>query len=119
MKPNIVSEKPVTACEVRQELAKIKEKMGSLSSRAMRTVDYLNQTVSLEPKKAKELFEKIAKLNIPRLKEQHICKIIDIMPATENELKAVLQGYVVTVSADSIKKMAAVVADYNAELSPT
>ena len=112
MKPVIVSEKPVTAVEVRHELAKIREKMGSLSSRAVRTEDYLNQTVSLDPKKAKELFEKIAKLNIPRLKEQHICKIIDIMPATENELKAVLQGYVVTVSADSIKKIAAVVKEY-------
>ena len=119
MKPTIVSEKPVTASEVRQELAKIKDKIGSLSSRAMRMEDYLNQTVSLEPKKAKELFEKIAKLNIPRLKEQHICKIIDIMPATENELKAVLQGYVVTVSADSIKKIAAVVKEHNASLSPS
>ncbi len=116
MKPTIVSEKPVTAVEVRHELAKMKEKLGGLSSRAIRTENYLNETASLEPKKAKELFEKISKLNIPRLKEQHICKIVDIMPATENELKAVLQGYVVTVSADSIKKIAAVVKEY---ISPT
>jgi DNA-directed RNA polymerase subunit F len=119
MKPNVVSEKPVTAVEVRQELARIKEKMAGLSTRATRTEDYLNQTAQLEPKKAKELFDKIMKLSIPRLKEQHICKIIDIMPANESELKAVLQGYVVTVSAESIKKIAAVVAEYNASLSPS
>ena len=51
------------------------------------------------------LFDKMMKLNIPRLKEQHIHKIIDITPTTLNDLKVILQSYTVTVNNESMKKI--------------
>ena len=45
------------------------------------------------------------KLSIPRLKEQHMHKIMDIMPTTLNELKVVLQGYTITLNNESMKKI--------------
>ena len=45
-------------------------------------------------------------MNIPRLKEHHIHKILDIAPTNVNELKAVLQGYPITINNESMKKIA-------------
>ena len=57
------------------------------------------------------LFEKIGKMDIPRLKEQHIRKIIDIMPISIKDLKVVLQGYNVSISNENMKKIADTVAE--------
>ena len=99
----IISETPINMYSLKKELEKIRKRDNELNFRANRTEEYLNQIAAL--KNSDELFDKIMKLNIPRLKEQHIHKIIDVMPATVNELKAVLQGYTVTINNDSIKKI--------------
>ncbi|MBI3027157.1 hypothetical protein HYY70_03515 [Candidatus Woesearchaeota archaeon] len=99
----IVSEAPIDIYNLKKELERIKKRDSELNFRASRTEDYLNQVASLE--NSNELFDKIVKLNIPRLKEQHIHKIIDIMPTTINDLKVVLQGYTLTLNNDSIKKI--------------
>ena len=51
------------------------------------------------------MYEKLVKLNIPRLKENQIKKIIDIMPKTVNDLKVVLQSYTVSINSESMKKI--------------
>lgn len=99
----IISETPINVYELKKGLEKIKKRDNELNFRANRTEDYLNQVALL--KDADELFDKIVKLNISRLKEQHIHKIIDITPTTISELKVVLQGYTVTVSSESMKKI--------------
>lgn len=99
----IISEAPIDIYNLKKELERIKKRDSELNFRAGRTEEYLNQVTSL--KNSDELFDKIVKLNIPRLKEQHIHKIIDIMPTTINDLKVVLQGYTLTLNNDSIKKI--------------
>jgi DNA-directed RNA polymerase subunit F len=99
----IISETPMNVYQLKKELERIKKRDNELNFRANRTEEYINQVITI--KNADELFDKIAKLNIPRLKEQHIYKIIDIMPTTINELKTVLQGYTVTISNESMKKI--------------
>lgn len=99
----IVSETPVSIYQLKKELEKIKKRDNELNFRANRTEEYLNQIAEL--KNTDELFDKILKLNIPRLKEQHIHKIIDIAPTTLNELKVVLQGYTITINNESMKKI--------------
>lgn len=100
----ILSEAPINSYQLKKELEKIKKRDNELNFRANRTEEYLNQTAS-DVKDAEELFNKLVKLNIPRLKEQHVHKIIDIMPTTANELKVVLQSYTVSVNNESIKKI--------------
>jgi DNA-directed RNA polymerase subunit F len=48
-------------------------------------------------KDAKALRTGIDSLGITRLKEEHICKIIDFLPKTVDELRYVLQGYNITL----------------------
>lgn len=99
----ITSENPVNIYQLRKELDRIKKRDNELNFRANKTEEYLNQVAAL--KNSEELFEKLIKLNIPRLKEQHIHKIIDIAPATVNELKVALQGYTITINNESMKKI--------------
>ena len=99
----IISETPINIYQLKKELEKIKKRDNELNFRAARTEDYLNQVASV--KNADELFDKILKLNVPRLKEQHIHKIIDITPTTVNELKVVLQSFTITINNDSMKKI--------------
>jgi len=99
----IISETPMSLYQLKKELEKIKKRDNELNFRANRTEEYLHQVASL--KKTEDLFGSIMKLNIPRLKEQHIHKIIDVAPTSLNELKTVLQGYTVTISNESMKKI--------------
>src|SRR3989338_6688651 len=99
----IISETPINIYYLKKELEKIKKRESELNFRANRTEKYLNQAAS--NKNMDGLFDKMMKLNIPRLKEQHIHKIIDITPTTLNDLKVILQSYTVTVNNESMKKI--------------
>lgn len=99
----IISEAPINIYQLKKELERIKKRDNELNFRANRTDDYLNQIASL--KNADELFDRIMKLNIPRLRDLHVNKIIDISPTTVNELKVVLQGYTITLNNESMKKI--------------
>jgi DNA-directed RNA polymerase subunit F len=109
--PKIISEQAISLSEVKDIMNKIKKKDEELNYRAGKTEDYLNQITTLSQAKAKELYKKLEGLKIPRLKEIHINKIIDIQPRTQEEVKVILQGYTITVSADALKKIAAAVDD--------
>lgn len=106
----IVSETPMNMYQLKKELEKIKKRDSELNFRANRTEEYLQQVLAL--KNTDELFDKIMKLNIPRLKEQHVHKIIDIAPTTMNELKVILQSYTITVNNDAMKKIVDTLTDF-------
>lgn len=109
--PGILEEKPITMTELKEELEKIKKKK-ELNFRANKTQEYLSQFSKYDYNKAKELIDKINKLNIPRLKEEYIVKIVDILPTTLDDLKALLQGYTVTIKNENMKKIVEVVKQF-------
>ena len=100
----IMSETPINMAQLKEELAKIKKRDKELNFRATKTEEYLNQFVTL--KNPNELVEKLTKLDIPRLKENHINKIVDTLPATVKDLKVILHGYTLTVNNENLKKIA-------------
>ncbi|MFH1641314.1 MAG: hypothetical protein ABIC04_00270 [Nanoarchaeota archaeon] len=100
----ILNEIPISMNELREELVKIKNRDNELNFRAGKTEEYLQQSSVI--KNEKELVDKLIKLNIPRLKDQHIKKIIDILPKTVEELKTVLQGYPISINNENLKKIA-------------
>ncbi|MBI2650042.1 hypothetical protein HYX04_01875 [Candidatus Woesearchaeota archaeon] len=106
----IISEAPISIYQLRKELERIKKRDSELNFRANKTEEYLNQIATL--KNNDELFDKLMKLNIPRLKEQHIQKIIDITPTTVNDLKVIVQGYTITLNSESMKKIVDVVNEF-------
>ncbi|MCK5025506.1 MAG: hypothetical protein KAS15_02870 [Nanoarchaeota archaeon] len=107
-KPDIVEEIPITMSELAEEISNIKKRDKELNYRAAKTEDYLQQ-IGLDSKKAKELYDKIKNLNVPRLKDAHLIKIVDLMPDNAEDVKTLLSGYTLTVTQDNMKKIAAVV----------
>jgi len=101
----ILEEKPITMAELKEELDKTKKRERELNFRANKTQEYLSQFSKYDYNKVKELIEKINKLKIPRLKEEHIVKIVDVLPTTLDDLKTLLQGYTVTIKAENMKKI--------------
>ncbi|MEM4282735.1 MAG: hypothetical protein QXU88_01200 [Candidatus Woesearchaeota archaeon] len=113
MKPTIVSEKSISLYQLKEEIERMKKEDEKLNQRTLRTEDYLNATLQLTPEKAHALFEKLSGLDIPRLKEPHLHKIVELLPRTVNDLKAVLQGYAITLSAENLKKIIDIVKEFS------
>ncbi|MFH0978507.1 MAG: hypothetical protein V1837_04360 [Candidatus Woesearchaeota archaeon] len=101
----VFSETPISYSVLASELKRIKKRDKELSFRALKTEEYLQQIIVLEEDKAKELLEKLNKLNVPRLKENHMIKLIDLLPTSPEEVKLILQGYTITVNQDNLKKI--------------
>lgn len=108
----ISEEKPITMAELKKELDTIKKKNKELNFRATKTMEYLSQFTKYDYDKVKGLIEKINKLKVPRLKEEHIVKIVDILPTTVDDLKSLLQGYTVTIKSENMKKIVEVVKQF-------
>ncbi len=105
MEPKIISQTPVSMSELKLEMEKIKKREKEPSIRVTKTEDYLNSLSNLTAEKEKKLLEAIKKLDIPRLKDEHLIKIADILPRTVDDLKLTMQGYVISISNDNIKKI--------------
>jgi len=112
-KAELLESRPMNVVLVREALKRIRKRDNDeLNFRATRTEEYVNAVAKLKPKEAKELVEKLEALQIPRLKPEHIHKIIDVLPVSEKHLKVILQGYTLTVSAESQKKIFEMVQEY-------
>jgi DNA-directed RNA polymerase subunit F len=112
VKPIIISESPVSMADMKDKLENIKKKEKELNFRSNKTYDYLSQFTILDKKKADELASKLEKLAIPRLKDIHIVKIVDLMPNSVDDLKAILLSYTITVNNENLKKIIDVVDKY-------
>ncbi len=104
-KPTIIKEEPMSLFEVKAALEKVKARDKELGFRAIKTEDYLNQFVKLSEKQAAEVEKKISSLDIPRLKDIQIKKIVSMLPKTLEELRVVLQGYTLTLKDDALNKI--------------
>jgi DNA-directed RNA polymerase subunit F len=111
-KPKIVQETEIPMYEVKKEIEAIKKRDKDLNFRAQKTEEFLNTFVTHKESDLEELTEKLRKLNIPRLRDAQIFKIVDILPTTVDDVKLVLQGYTITVSQENIKKIADTVKKY-------
>lgn len=106
MKSKIISETAMTMNDLREELAKIKEKDKELNYRAQKTEEYLQRFASLSSKEHHALMKKLSELQIPRLREQHLAKLADVLPTAAKDVKVVLQGYAVTLTNENAQKIA-------------
>ena len=112
MAQKIISQTPINSTELYAEMKRIKDRDKELGFRAQKTVDYLESIGTLDAKKGKELLEKLLKLEVPRLRDMHFHKIIDLKPTSAKDVKIILQGYNVTVSQENCKKIAETVAEF-------
>lgn len=113
-KPEVLEKSPMNIVEVKEALEKIRavEEGVELNFRAAKTEEYAQDFAKLKPKQAKELYEKIMGMDIPRLKEQHAHKLIDLLPQSEKSVKLILTSYHLTVTNENIKKLAETITEY-------
>ncbi len=104
-KAEILEKIPVSLVELKSELNAIEKRDGELGFRAGKTKEYLNSFSTLSKSAYADLKKKIEDLQIPRLKEDHIVKILDVLPKSVDELSVVLQGYSLTVSKENMKNI--------------
>lgn len=112
MPMEVLEKHAVPMATVKAELAMIKERDTELSFRAAKVEEYLNDFVKIKGDQAKELFDKIMALSVPRLKDVHAAKIVDLLPRSVEELKLLLQGYTITVSKEHMESIAAAVSEF-------
>jgi len=112
MAQEIISQVPMSSAELHEEMKRIKKRDDELGFRAQKTVDYLESLHPLDAKKAKDLLDKLLALNVPRLRDLHFQKIIDLMPTTAKDVKTALQSYNIAVTQEHCKSIADVVAEY-------
>jgi DNA-directed RNA polymerase subunit F len=105
MKPEVISEQPLSMSEVRKELKKVAKRDEELSFRSAKADEYLKELTLLSDKSAKDLKKKLQGLEIPRLKEEHIAKIIDLLPHTKEDLRLILSGYTLTIKDENVKRL--------------
>lgn len=101
----IISERPLALVELKEKLEQIEKRDDKLGVRATKTKDYLAAITKHSPKDTEELKKKILTLNVPRLKERHIVKIIDIMPKNIESLKMLFTGENITIKQEDIKRI--------------
>lgn len=101
----IVNEVPLTMAELKEKIEEIKKRDKELKPRTLKTHEYLEKFVSIKGKDAIKIKEELLKLQIPRLKERHIIKIIDIMPKDVETLKLIFVGENITIKQDDLEKI--------------
>ena len=105
----LIEERPVTLTEMKTKLEEIEKRDKELNFRANKTKDYLSTLDLLNRKKVEDLTKKINDLNIPRLKDRHIVKIVDIMPKDLDSLKIIISGENITLKEEDLKKILEVI----------
>lgn len=101
----IHEERPVTMAEMKEHLENIEKRDKELNLRAKKTKEYLDQFVKIKFKKVEEVKKKIEGLNIGRLKEKHITKVIDLKPNDVGELRSIFSDENITLKQEDLEKI--------------
>lgn len=105
MNPKILEEKPISIYGLKDEIKKIQKRDPVLSLRTGKTEEYINQFTVLKDKEVELLEKDITSMEIPRMKDLHIKKIIDTLPTSVEELKVIMQGYAITMTKENMQKI--------------
>ena len=103
---DILEQKPISMAELKEKLTVIKTEKGELNFRADKVYAYLEDFA--EPN-ALEVYKKLVGLEISKLRDRHIVKIVDLMPKDADSLKAIFSGEVAVLKQDEIQKILEVV----------
>jgi len=101
----LLKEEPKTMVEIKEILSNIKKRDKELTPRGIKTHDYISKFTKLTLKQVEELRDKINKLEMSRLKEKHINKIIDIQPKDVDSLKSILNSENLTLKQEDLIKI--------------
>ena len=105
---DVIEKKAVSLSFVKKELAKIKEP----NYEQKLTKEYVNKFSKLNWGDTQNLIKDMEAADVPRFKEKNIIKLIDIMPETADELKALMAKETITLSKENIQKLLEILNKY-------
>ncbi|MBS3150468.1 hypothetical protein J4425_01525 [Candidatus Woesearchaeota archaeon] len=100
----ILNESTLNLADLRDRLELVKKRDTEFNTRSMKTYDYIKKFLK-DDKKVKDIKEKLSGVNVGRLKERHINKIIDVRPRNIDEIKAILSGENLTLKQEDLNKI--------------
>ena len=101
----IKNEVPLSPIELKEKLEEIKKRDKTLSSKALKTMEYLDKFRKINKKQAEEIKKKIQELNISRIKDKHVAKLIDLMPEDIDSLKIIFASENLTLKQEDLQKI--------------
>ena len=108
--PQFIEEHPLALSDVKGLLQVVEGRDKELNYRSKKAKEYLD--VFPGPEKKEELYKKLTNLNLTRIKEEHMAKIIDFLPQTTQDLKIVLQAYPVSLPKKDQESIVGVVKEF-------
>ncbi|MBI4448006.1 hypothetical protein HY643_03420 [Candidatus Woesearchaeota archaeon] len=108
----MLNEKGLSHNEVMDKLKYVEKRDGKLNFRAEKTKGYLNLFTKLKSKEANDLKKELEGLDIPRLRDKQIVKLVDLLPQDMDSLKVVLSGEALNLKAEDLKKIIDVTKKY-------
>ena len=105
---DIVEKKPVTIVEAKMILKELKKKNFEQNA----AYEYSAKFSKLTQKKGEKLLEELAQAGIPRIKDRHLAKLVDVMPETAEEVRAVFSKEDIPMNKKDTDKILEVLAKY-------
>ncbi|HIH18105.1 MAG TPA: hypothetical protein HA250_01720 [Nanoarchaeota archaeon] len=103
----ILKQEALTLAETKEILDKVE----SENPRIKKTQEYLKKFAKKKSEKAKTLVKKLSESEISKLKQQHIVKIVDVMPETPAELRSIFSGEELSLDTNETEKILQTIRD--------
>ena len=100
----------LTLAEVKEELSKRKSE--DENERIESTLTYAKKFSKIKPEKVKDIKKELQGLDLMKLKERFIIKIIDILPEDSEDLKKIFVGEDVSLDQNEIDKILGIIKKY-------
>ena len=100
----ILNNEPISIAEI-AEIIEEKAKDNELTYREEKVKEYAKKILKNDFKVSKQLIQEIKKLEINRLEEKQIIKIIEIMPKNGTELRAIIGNSGIVLVDENVTKI--------------
>lgn len=108
----VINQKPVHSSKVYEEITS-KTQNREQTYREEKILDYLKKTNKLSTKDFDSAFQELVALEIPRIEEKHLVKILEIMPQNGTELRAIISHGGVVVVDDIVTQILDVIKKFS------
>ena len=92
-------------------MAESLEYLNKKEEKEMELIGFIKKFTKLKSTEAKEMKKKLEDLELMKIKDEHIVKVIDIMPENSEDLNKILSG--ISLDEDETKKILEIVKEYN------
>lgn len=110
--PQFIETKSACLADVKTMLEAVEQRDKELNYLSNKCKDFLVSFEPLPGNKTAALAKKLMGLQLTRLKEEHVVKIVDFLPKDTDELKVVLQAYPLSMPKKDMDAIVEVVKEF-------